>query len=219
MEKRLPKLIGVAMFTLLVLSCLVAIQVRAQEEGDIPVPGSIPVYVILNAEANGNYPGGNEFFSVTVVNSDISGDITITNATLTATALGPNGVNTGIGLPATLMTGQSYATNIALQIPANFTQTGFEASLVVRGTYANGTGQSAAEWTGNADVSVFQLSASSQTTSLSVTGTTGTVSSTVFAAGVALPTIVAIILLVLLVRQKPVSKPAGTQAQSPASTA
>ncbi len=192
------------MLALLMLSCLVAIQARAQEQGDIPVPGSLPVYVILDAQATGNYPGGNEFFAVTIINSDINGNVTIDNATLSASFQ----TNTGIGLPARLMTGQSYATNIALQIPSNFTLGGFTATLVVRGNYANGTGYTNAEWMGTADVSVFHLSSS--TTSQTTTSTSGTVSSTLFAVGVAVPSIVAIILLVALIRARPRTKPMGT---------
>ena len=210
MDRVVHKRVGLTMFVLLVFSCLLPIAARAQEACIPPQclpPSGSPVIVILNADANGNYPGGNEFFNVAVVDSNINGNITINSATLST----PFFNNTGTGLPTTLAVGYAYATDIPIPIPADFSQSNFTATLTVTGEYANGTGF--APWTrvGSANVYVFALpsSTASQTTSQS-TAQSGTVSSTLFAAGVAIPSIIAVVLLILLVRARPATKQTGT---------
>jgi len=218
MEKGLPKLLGVTMLMLLMLSFLVATPTRAQcspraAECLAPpyaVPAE-PVWATLNALPQGNYPGGNEIFDVFVVNSDQppKGNVTLVNETLTATALPLSfQTNTAIGLPIQLAPGQAILNTIALEIPSNFTQSNFTASLVANVFLWNGTYNIPLKLTGTALVYMLGLpgstthttasSSASQTTQ--TTTQSGTVSTTLFAAGVALPSIVVVILLILLVR-------------------
>ena len=211
MRNRLPKLMGATMLTLLMLSFLVATPVRAVG-GPPPGGAAEPVWATVNALPQGNYPGGNEIFDIFVVNSDQppNGNVTLVNETLTAPALPPDQqTNTAIGLPIMLSPGQGILNTIALPIPSNFTQSNFTANLVVYVFYANGT---ALKLTGSTQVSLLGLpgstaqttsSTSSQTTQTGQTTTqSGTVSTTLFAAGTAIPSIVVLILLILLVQRR-----------------
>src|SRR5271156_5301029 len=132
MDRVVQKMAGLTMFTLLVFSCLFPIAARAQQECIPPScfpPSGSPVFVVLNADANGNYPGGNEFFNVAVVDSNINGNITINSASLSTPFLN----NTGVGLPTTLAIGFAYVTDIAIPIPADFSGSNFTATLTVKG--------------------------------------------------------------------------------------
>lgn len=167
-------------------------------ECDTPAPGSAPIWATINAGAQGNYAGGDEVFTVFVVDSATNtyGTATIDSMTLTA----PFGSNFGIGLPTTLNPGQSIESTIHLPIPANYTGKSFVANLVVNARLWNGTGYTSARLTGSAAVDVFVLASSGQTTETAAPS--GTVSTTLFAAGVAGPSIIAILLAVLLVRAR-----------------
>jgi hypothetical protein len=191
MESGLPKLIGIVMLLLLMSSFQVVVPAQAQ------VATAQPVWITINASAQGNYPGGDELFTVFVVNSaqTPTENVTINSMTLTA----PFGSNNAIGLPAVLSPGQSILATISLGIPSNFTERSFNANLVVQGRIWNGTGYKPISATGTADVGVFALS--SQPASQG-----GSISTTLFAAAVAIPSIVTIILLVLLVRARASSK-------------
>src|SRR5271169_667786 len=105
MDKRLPKLMGATVLTLMMLSFLVATPARAVSISSPYALASEPVWATINAAAQGNYPGGNELFTVFVVDSaqPPEGNVTIQNVTLTAPAL-PSGqqTNSAIGLPAVL---------------------------------------------------------------------------------------------------------------------
>lgn len=198
MESRLRKSVWAAAFLLLVFSFLAA-PARAQ------VAPPAPIWVTINATAQGNYPGGNELFTIFAVNSMVppAQNETITDLRLTAPA--PIGSNAAIGLPATLAPGQSVLATIYLPIPANFSQKSFTANLIVHFKFSNGT---ALSLTGTANVDVLALP--SQTTGQTTTQAvqTDTVSTTLFEAGVAIPSLIALILVVLLVRSR-ATKPAG----------
>lgn len=220
MEKRFPDLRWAPLIGLLMLSFLVATPARAQcgprAAECIAPPYAVPaepVWATLNALPHGNYPGGNEIFDVFVVNSDHppAGNVTLINETLTAPALPPNyQTNTGIGLPIQLGPGQAILSTIALEIPSNFTQSNFTAFLVVNVALWNGTTNIFLKLTGTSLVYILGLpiagtptttSRTSQSTQTTQTTTqSGTVSTTLFAAGVAIPSILAIILLILVVR-------------------
>jgi hypothetical protein len=187
MKRRVPALIGVAMLMPSMFSFLVAAPAEAQ------VAHAQPFWVTLSAGAQGNYPGGAETFTVFVVNSaqTPTENVTIDSMTLTA----PFGINTATGLPTVILPGQSVLATISLEIPSNFSERSFQASLVVHGRIWNGTGYNSLSATGTASVDVFALP--SQPASQG-----GTISTALFEAGVAIPSLIAIILLVLLVRAK-----------------
>ncbi|HVB95007.1 MAG TPA: hypothetical protein VND41_00210 [Nitrososphaerales archaeon] len=217
MQKRLPKLMGATVLVLLTLSFLAATPARAAcpvGAGEcIAAPYSVPaepVWATLNAVPEGNYPGGNLIFDVFVVNADQPphGNVTLINETVTAPALpAASQSNSGIGLPVELLPGQAILSTIALQIPDNFTQSNLTASLVVNVLLWNGTMNIPLQLTGALLVYILGLPISgTQTTTSSTSQSTqtvaqsGTVSTTLFAVGVAIPSIVAVILLVLLAR-------------------
>jgi hypothetical protein len=230
MEKRLPKLTVATMLALLVLSFLVAAPARAAVNlqavppgaGEIIAPpyavASEPVWATLNAVPQGNYPGGNEIFDVFVVNSDHppDGNVTLVNETLTAPALPSTfQTNNAIGLPVQLSPGQAIVNTIALEIPSDFSQNNFTANLAAFVQLNNGTSYINLKLTGSLVVYLLGLPGSgSQTTTTSASPSTqtttqgGTVSTSLFAAGVAIPSIVVIILLALLVRGRGGPKPA-----------
>jgi hypothetical protein len=223
MQGSLPKLVRATTFALLVLSFLAAAPpVRAacvgaaSCQGPRPSPAfpGEPVWATLNAATQGNYPGGNETFYVFVVNSDQppDGNVTLINETLTAPALPPEyQTNSSIGLPIDLSPGEATSNAMTLEIPSNFTQDNFTADLVVTVAVWNGTTSIYLRLTSSTVVTLHglpatgtQVTASSSTTQSTQTSQTttqgGMVSSSLFAAGVAIPTIVAFILLALLVR-------------------
>jgi hypothetical protein len=215
MRGRIPRLMVAATLTLLMLSFLAATPARAQcgqGAGEcIAKPYSQaaePIWATLNAVPQGNYPGGNEIFDVFVVNSDQppAGNATLINETLTAPAL-PSAfqTNTAIGLPVELSPGQAIVNTIALQIPSTFTQSNFTAYLLAYVQLHNGTAFVNLRLTGNLKVFILGLPIGGATTASSAsqsiqTSQGGTVSTSLFAAGVAIPSIVVIILLALLVR-------------------
>jgi hypothetical protein len=217
MRERLPKLVGAMVLMLLMLSSLLATPARAQcvllpGQGECVAPPyavpAEPVWGTLNAVPQGNYPGGNLIFDVFVVNSDKppEGNVTLINETVTAPALPPGfQSNTGIGLPVELGRGQAILSTIALEIPSNFTASNLTASLVANALLFNGTVNISLKLTGTLQVFILGHPISSQTTTSGISQTTqaaqsGTVSTTLFAVGVAIPSIVAVILLVLLAR-------------------
>ena len=138
MEKRVSSLVEVAVLVLLAVSFLAAVPARAAASPS----GPQPVWATLNALGYGNYPGGNEEFTVYVVNTDSPplGNVSLINETLAAPAL-PPAYNTGyaIGLPVQLATGQAILSTIHLEIPTNFTQSNFTATVVINMQIANGT--------------------------------------------------------------------------------
>ncbi len=215
MEKRLPKLMGATVLTLLMLSFLVATPASAVSIAPPFALAAEPVWATINAAAQGNYPGGNELFDVFVVDSALppEGNVTVQTATLTAPALPVNQQsNFATGLPTILSPGQSILLTIYLPIPADFAHSNFTANLVVNVLLQNGTASIPLKLTGSTTVFMLGLPGSGGQTSTSSAQTTsstssaqstqsGTVSSTLFAAGVAIPSIIAIILLVLLVRR------------------
>jgi hypothetical protein len=199
MESRLPKAFGVALLLLLAFSFPFAVPAHAQ----VVPPNSMPLWVTINASAQGNYPGGDELFIVFVVNSApmLTENETIDNMTLTA----PFASNFGAGLPSTLLPGQTLLLTIHLEIPSNFSQKSFTANLIVHARLWNGTGNRGITLTGTAPVNVLSLpsQSTSQTTSQTTSqpaAQSGTISTTLFAAGVAIPSLIVIVLLILLVR-------------------
>lgn len=213
MQKRLAKLVGATILALLMLSFLVAAPVRAANPAP---PSSIPpqpVWITVNALPQGNYAGGNEIFDIFVVNSEQppNRNITLFNETITAPALpAEQQSNTAIGLPIMLSPGQAILNTIALPIPSDFKQTSFTANLVAYVFLGNQT-TNPIKLTGSTQVTLLGLPGTVQTTSSTTTQSTqssqaatpsGTVSTTLFLVGVALPSIVVVILLILLVRGK-----------------
>jgi len=200
MERRLRKLVGAATLIFLMFSLQVAAPARAQ------VSTSAPIWVTLNASAQGNYPGGDELFIIFVVNSaqNPKENETITDIKLVA----PFGSNSAIGLPATLAPGQSIQPTIHLEIPANFSQRSFQANLTLHGIDRNGTATIPLTFTGTAIVDVFALP-SSPSTSTQSESQAGAISTTLFAAGVGIPSLVAVVLVALLVRARATSKRVG----------
>lgn len=211
MERRTSKLLTVAIGTLLTLSCILAAPAFAQGN-EIYGPTPEPAWATVSATAGGNYPGGNEVFNVFVIDSALppEGNMTVINMTLTAPAL-PAGANSnfGIGLPTVLAPGDGLLSTIALPIPSNFAANNFTASLVINVSLWNGTQNIALKLTGTAPVPVLAYPGTSghgATTTVTTTASAAGVSSTTFDAGVAVPSIIAVILLVLVVRGR--SKPA-----------
>jgi hypothetical protein len=218
MGQRLSKLMGATLLMPLMLS--IAVATPALAANPVP-PYSVPpqpVWVSVNASPQGNYPGGNEIFNIFVVNSEQppNGNVTLFNETLTAPALPPDQqTNTAIGIPIMLSPGQAILNTIALPIPSDFNQSSFTANLVVFLFIGNGT-SNPLKLTVSTPVVLLGLERSTtQTTSSSTSQTTqttqtatqsGTVSTTLLAAGVALPSIVVVILLILLVRGRGVPK-------------
>jgi hypothetical protein len=213
-EKRGSSLVGAAVLVLFALLLLAGVPARAATSPS----ASQPVWATLNAAGYGNYPGGNEQFTVFVVNSDSPplGNVSLINETLTAPALAPP-YNTGnaIGLPVQLAAGQAILTTIYLEIPTNFTQSNFTATVVINLQIANGTNFSSKQLTESTMVVMLTLpgtitSTSSTTSTVSssqMTTQSGGVSSDLFYAGVGIPSVVAIILLALLVRGRPQLSP------------
>jgi hypothetical protein len=205
MQKRLPKLMSAGMLLLLMFSLLAAIPVGAYcAPGGIGLCGEPyePVWVTLNALPQGNYPGGNEIFDVAVVNSGqpAAGNVTLFNETVGSPQLPPSSSNPNhaIGLPVTLTSGQLIVNTIAMEIPSNFTQNNFTAILATYVSYWNGTLNVPLKLTGNLVVHMLSL----PLTGTQTTATSGAVSSSLFALGVGIPSIVVVILLVLLARGK-----------------
>jgi hypothetical protein len=175
-----------------------------------------PVWATLNAVPQGNYLGGNLEFDAVVVNSDQppDGNVTLFNETVTAPAFPADSQsNYGIGLPISLAPGQLIVNTIRLPVPSNFSQGNFTANLVANVALWNGTVNVYLRLTATTLVTLLGLpgtggqttssgSQNSQTTTTTTTVTqSGAVSSSLFAVGVAIPTIVVILLLVLLVRR------------------
>jgi hypothetical protein len=171
----------------------------------------LPILATLNALAYGNYPGGNEQFSVFVVNTDAPplGNISLLNETLSAPALLPPNSNGAAGLPLLLTTGQGIASSIYLPIPSNFTRSSFTASLVVNLEVFNGTGYSSKQLTLSTTVPVLNLpgtvtppsGSSSEVSSSTSTASLG--SSELLYAGVVIVVLIAIgIGIALLARRR-----------------
>ncbi|HEV2389827.1 MAG TPA: hypothetical protein VGS04_03790 [Nitrososphaerales archaeon] len=207
MDNRASGLVEAAVLVLFALSFLSALPAHAATPPSAPQP----VWATLNALGYGNYPGGNEQFTVFVVNTDSPplGNVSLINETLSAPAL-PPAYNTGyaIGLPVQLATGQAILSTISLEIPANFTQSNFTASVVVDMQIANGTGFFSKQLTESTTVIMLSLPgspANSTTSEVPISQTTiqsSGVSSSLFYAGVGVPSVVIIILLALLVRAR-----------------
>ena len=222
MVTRLPNLTWAALLTLLMLSFLVTTQAHAASPplaaGEIIAPPSLvpaeKVWAALNTIPQGNYPGGNLEFDALVVNSAPPpyGNVTLINETVTAPAFPINSQsNYGIGLPIELAPGQLIVNTIHLPVPSNFTQANFTANLVANVALWNGTANNFFQLTASTVVTLLTLPGSSpQTTTTSsttqstqtTTTQSGTVPSSLFGVGVAIPSIVVVILLVLLVRGK-----------------
>jgi hypothetical protein len=202
----MPRLEAVVL-TLLVLSCLSAVPARAATPPSAPQP----VWATLNALGYGNYPGGNEKFTVFVVNTDMPplGNVSLINETLTAPAF-PPASNTGdaIGLPVQLATGQAILSTIYLGIPTNFTQSNFTATVAIDVQIANGTGFISKQLTESTTVVMLSLPGTITTASSTASGVSSSpttsqssgVSPDLFYAGLVVPSVVAIVLLAFLIR-------------------
>jgi hypothetical protein len=186
------------MLALSIFSAILVVPVNAAiVQGPAAPP---PAWVTVNSTASGNYPGGNEQFTVFVVNTEQKPTIneTIQNMTLTA----PFASNFGAGLPATIAPGHSLLLTIYLQIPVNFSQPSFTADLVAYITVLNST-VTTLKVTGNAPVNVFGLTSQTTTqTTAPPSSQSGSISTTLFAAGVGIPSVIAVVLVALLVRAR-----------------
>ena len=221
MQKRLRNLIWAPLLALIMLSFLSATPALAacpKNAGECLAPpyavAAEPVWAALNGVPQGNYPGGNMEFDVTVVNSDQPPNMnfTLLNETVTAPAFPADSQsNYAIGIPIDLAPGQLIVNTIALPVPSDFSQGNFTANLVAYGALWNGTASNYLKLTASTVVTLLGLPGTgTQTTTASTSQSTqtvtqtitqsGTVSSSVLAAGVAIPSIVAVILLALWVR-------------------
>ncbi|HEV2389828.1 MAG TPA: hypothetical protein VGS04_03795 [Nitrososphaerales archaeon] len=203
---------------LLVLSCLAA--VPAGRAFPLPAVGgcppavihceappyavpAAPVWATLNALGYGNYPGGNEEFAVFFVNSDSPplGNVTLLDETLTT----PFRNASVSGLPVELAPGQTMLSSIYLQIPADFANSNFTASVTIDFHIANGNASTPNVLTGTAHVfmlgpPIMQFPSTSTTSTQQATMQNGTVSGPLFYAGVGIPSIIVVVLFALLVR-------------------
>jgi hypothetical protein len=200
MRSSLSKRAGLASLLLSILMLVFAQPAWGQGHGS-PL-GPYPIWATINSNAQGNYPGGNELFTVFVVNSaSTSMTDTIDNATLTAPW--PGGVYYGIGLPTILKQGQGVTLTIYAQIPSNFTQPNFTANLLIHATLGNSTTSQNVTLTGTAVVNIFALSSSqSSQTTTQPTSSSGTVSTNTFYLAVAVPSIIAVIFLALFAQAR-----------------
>lgn len=208
MEKRVSSLAVAALFALFALSSSAPVPARAAASPS----GPQYIWATLNALGYGNYPGGNEEFTVFVVNTDSPplGNITLVNETLTAPGL-PPASNTGyaIGLPVQLATGQGILSTVYLPIPPNFTQNNFTATVVINLAVANGTSFFSKQLTESTTVVMLSLPGtttppSSTTYEVSTSRTTAQsgVPTNLFYAGVGVPSALVVILLALLARAR-----------------
>jgi len=207
--------------TLLVLSCLAAVPAtqavplpaqggcKPGAEHCLPPPYAVPaapVWATLNALGNGNYPGGSEQFTVFFVNSDYPpfGNVTLLSETL----ITPFQNASVSGLPVELAAGQTVTSSIYLQIPHDFSQSSFAASVTIDFHIANSTASTPRVLTGTAQVFVLgppveRVTSTSSTASTQQTTTqSGAVSTSLFYAGLGIPSLIVIVLLALLVRNR-----------------
>ncbi len=212
---RVVGLAGAVVLVFLTLSSLAAAPANAVSVAPPFALASEPVWATVNAAAKGNYPGGNEAFYIFVVDSSQvpNGNVTIQNMTLSTTAWTGGNSNFGTGFPTTMTPGQSLLSTIYLPIPSDFSQNNFTANLVVNVILWNGTVNLPLKLTGSAQVFMLELpghsgsqSGTTITSTTTVTGpggsAGGTISTTLFAVGVAIPSIVVVLLLVLLARAR-----------------
>jgi hypothetical protein len=208
-EKRVSSLVVAGLFVLFALSFLAVVPAHAATSPS----GSQYVWATLNALGYGNYAGGNEEFTVFVVNSDSPplGNMSLFNETLTAPALPPSySTGSAIGLPVQLSAGQAILSTIYLEIPSNFTGSSFTATVAIDLQIANGTSFFSKQLTESTTVVMLGLPGTttppSSTTSAASSSQTitqsGGVSSGIFYAGIGAPSVIVIILLALLVRRR-----------------
>jgi hypothetical protein len=219
MRSRALKALGLSLLSVLAVTMVIVPAIPVQAKTCFTCEDLEPIWASLNSSGTENYPGGDELFTVFVVNSapSIADNETLTNISLTTTPSFAS--NYAIGLPELLQPGYGQLFPIYLEIPGNFTQTSFIANVVVNATLLNGTTTSPLNLTGHATVDVLSLPSNSSSSSGSssgatvtktvvVTTTTGSgssssgVSNSLFAIGVATPAIIAIILLVLVVQMR-----------------
>jgi hypothetical protein len=227
MQKRLRNLIWAPILALMMLSFLSATPAFAgcpPNAGECLAPpyavAAEPVWAALNGIPQGNYPGGNMEFDVTVVNSDQPPDVnfTLINETITAPAFPADSQsNTAIGIPIDLAPGQLIVNTIYLPVPGDFSQANFTVNLVGYGALWNGTASVYLKLTASTVVTLLGLpitgtgtttttgSGSTQTVTQTITQS-GTVSSSELAAGVAIPSIIAVALLGLWIRGRAPTK-------------
>jgi hypothetical protein len=217
MRTRALKALGLSLLSVLAVTMVIVPAIPVQAKTCFTCEDLEPIWASLNSSGTGNYPGGDELFTVFVVNSapSIADNETLTNISLTTTPSFAS--NFAIGLPELLQPGYGQLFPIYLEIPSNFTQASFIANVIVNATLLNGTTTSPLNLTGHATVDVLALPSNS-TTSGSSSGATVTrtvmvtttssgssssgVSNSLFAIGVATPSIIAIILLVLVVQMR-----------------
>jgi len=207
MERSLSRLVGSAALVLLTVSAMAAVPAHALG-GYTLTPE--PVWATISATAQGNYPGGNEIFNIFIADSQAQGNTLIENMTLVS----PFQTNFGIGLPVTFEPGDANLFTIAIQIPSDFNKPTFTANLTIDVQVFNGTTTLPLKLTGSAIVYVLGLpgatstQTTSQTTSTSSTPSAG-LSTTSVAVAVAIPSIIAVVLLGLLVQARGASKRTG----------
>lgn len=205
---------------LLVLSCLAAVPagqaIPLPAQGGcnpnavhcLPPPYAVPaapVWATFNALGDGNYPGGNETFTVFFVNSDSPpfGNVTLFSETLTT----PFQNASVSGLPVELAPGQTILSSIFVQIPGDYSQGNFTASVTIDFHIANSTASTPKVLTGAAQVFVLgppigRVTSTSTASTQQTTAEGGAVSTSLFYAGVGIPTLIAIGLVAALLRQR-----------------
>lgn len=175
--------------------------------------GPQPVWLIMNALAYGNYPGGNEEFNVFVANSDVPhfANVSLINETVTAPSL-PSGFNSGsaLGLPVLLATGQAILSTVHLPIPSSFTQGSFTATAVINVEISNSTGIYPVQMTKSTTVLMLGLPGTNTSPPSSTTGSSSSQSSStgnggsssLFYAGVGVAVVIVVIGVAMMVRRR-----------------
>ena len=217
MRSRALKALGLSMLSILVVTMVIVPAIPVKAVTCFTCEDLEPIWASLNSSGTANYPGGDELFTVFVVNSapNIAENETLKDILLTTTPSFAS--NYAIGLPELLQPGYAQLFTIYLEIPSNYTQPSFVANVVINATLLNGTTISPLNLTGHATVDI--LGGPSNSTSISgsssgatvtrtvvvTTGSSGSssgVSNSLLAIGVATPSIIAIILLVIVVQMR-----------------
>jgi hypothetical protein len=218
MRSRALKALGLSLLSVLAVTMVIIPAIPVQAKTCFTCEDLEPIWASLNSSGTANYRGGDELFTVFVVNSapNIADNETLTNISINTTPAFAS--NFAIGLPELLQPGYGQLFPIYLEIPNNFTQPSFIANVIINATLLNGTTTSPLNLTGHATVDVLAVPSNSSSISGSSSGATVTstvmvtttssgssssgVSNSLFAIGVATPSIIAIILLVLVVQMR-----------------
>ena len=166
------------------------------------VHGPTDTWFTFAATAQGNYPGGKVQFSVFAVNSALTPTQNESIDSMTVST--PWGNISATGLPAVLTPQESLSIPIYAQIPSSFNERSFTAQFLAHTRTWNGTSWVPLTHNANVTVDVLALPPCSSVPALqpcsSASQGASTISTTVLALGVGIPSGVAVVLLGLLIR-------------------